>query len=72
MLQSQIRKLRMEAGLQPEEAMEKLKISYSFLNKIELGDRRPGRDLIKRMSKVYGCSVDIIYNAIDEGVCQKC
>lgn len=72
MLQGQIRNLRIKAGLQPEEAIEKLKISYSFLNKIERGDRQPGRDLIKRMSKVYGCSVDSIYNAIDEGVCEKC
>ncbi|MFT8313217.1 MAG: helix-turn-helix transcriptional regulator [Clostridium sp.] len=72
MIQSQIRNLRIKTGLQSEEAAEKLKISYSFLNKIERGDRHPGRYLIKRMSKIYACSVDDIYKAIDEEVYEKC
>ena len=60
---SKIRTLRLNKGLEPKEATEKLGISYSMLNKIERGDRQPGRNLIIGMSELYGCTIDEIYKA---------
>ncbi|MBV4422956.1 helix-turn-helix transcriptional regulator [Clostridium tyrobutyricum] len=72
MMQSKIRQLRIDSGLDTIEATEKLKISYSFLNKIERGDRQPGRDLIERMSKLYECSIDQIYKSLGRSECRIC
>lgn len=66
-MRSKIRELRVGNNLDAIETAEKLKISYSFLNKIERGDRQPGRDLIKRMSILYNCSVDQIYKSLERG-----
>ncbi len=60
---SKIRTLRINKGLEPKEAIEKLGISYSMLNKIERGDRQPGRKLIVGMAELYECSIDEIYKA---------
>lgn len=65
-MQNKIRQLRINSNLEAVEAAKKLKISYSFLNKIERGARQPGRDLIERMSKLYRCSIDLIYKSLGE------
>jgi|GEM_PF-1424816 len=48
-----------------DEAAKALEISKSMLYKIEQGNKKPGRELIKKMSEVYGCSTEDIFFAID-------
>ena len=52
---------RIVTGLDTNEAVEKLRISKSMLYKMEQGWQRPGTDLIARMAKLYGGTVDEIY-----------
>jgi putative transcriptional regulator len=47
------------------EAAKALEISKSMLYKIEQGHKKPGRELIKKMSEVYECSTEDIFFAID-------
>lgn len=65
MVMTKARMLRKKAGYTPEEVTEKLGISRSMLDKVELGYKLPGRDLIGKMSQVYKCSIDDIYKAIN-------
>jgi putative transcriptional regulator len=48
-----------------DEASKALQISKSMLYKIEQGDKKPGRELIKKMSDIYECSIEDIFSAID-------
>jgi putative transcriptional regulator len=61
-----IKNLREQAKLNTKEAAEKLSISLSMLYKIEQGQKKPGRELIKKISKVYSCSVEDIFFAIND------
>lgn len=63
-MMSVIRKIRLNNNLDTESACEKLDISKSMLYKIETGYRKPSRDLIAKMSNVYGSTIDEIYNAL--------
>jgi DNA-binding XRE family transcriptional regulator len=64
------KELRVQAGYKTvKEATKPLNISRSMLNKIEQGDRIPGRELIKRMSLEYKCSIEDIYSAIEATQC---
>jgi transcriptional regulator with XRE-family HTH domain len=65
MLNSKIRKLRTQKGLTTQQAIEGLNISYSMLNKIERGDRSPGKNLIIAMSNLYDCTIEDIFEAIN-------
>lgn len=65
MTQSKIRKLRTDKGLTTQQAKERLNISYSMLNKIERGDRSPSKKLIVAMSKLYGCTIEDIFKAVN-------
>ena len=57
-----IRTRRINAGLEIDEAVEKLGISKSTLYKLEQGwGGIPSAQLIKRMSLIYGCTTDEIF-----------
>ena len=56
-----IRTRRMNAGLETNEALEKLKISKSMFYKLEQGYRTPSAELAVRMARVYNCSTDEIF-----------
>lgn len=52
---------RINAKLQVDEAIEKLKISKSTLYKLEQGYVGPSAQLIARMASVYKCTTDEIF-----------
>jgi putative transcriptional regulator len=56
-----IRLKRLNAGVDTKIAAQKLGIKRSTVYKIERGLVKPSRDLILRMSKLYGCSTDEIF-----------
>lgn len=57
-----IRVRRINAGLELEEAVEKLGISKSTFYKLEQGcGNTPSAQLIKKMSVAYGCTTDEIF-----------
>lgn len=57
-----IRLKRINAGLDIEQAVEKLKISKSTFYKLEQGHGGvPSAVLIKRMADTYGCTTDEIF-----------
>lgn len=60
-----IKDLRLKAGLSTSSAVKILGISHSMLYKVEQGYRSPSRDLIKRMSLVYECTIEEIFLALD-------
>lgn len=49
---------RLLAGYDRETACKMLGVSISYLEKIEYNLRQPGREVLKRMSKVYKKSMD--------------
>ncbi len=59
-----IRMKRINAGIEINNAVEKLGISKSMFYKIEQGNRIPGHQIIVKMSLLYGCSIDEIYKAL--------
>lgn len=64
------KQLRVQAGYKSvSEATKPLSISCSMLNKIEIGDRAPGRELVKRMANIYNCTIEDIYYAIEATKC---
>lgn len=57
-----IRLKRINAGLDIDQAVEKLQISKSTFYKLEQGHGGiPSAVLIKRMANVYGCTTDEIF-----------
>lgn len=57
-----IRLRRLNAGVDLNEAVERLKISKSTFYKLEQGcGGTPSAQLIKRMSVAYGCTTDDIF-----------
>lgn len=60
-----IRLRRLNADIETNQAVEKLGISKSAFYKIEQGYRKPSRDLILKMSKLYKCSTDEIFKALN-------
>lgn len=64
---NKIIELRKDARLSRKEASEKLGVSYSHISKIETGNRKPGRDLIEKMSEIYDCSIGDIYTFLRKG-----
>lgn len=59
-----IRLKRINAGIESNEAIEKLNISKSAFYKLEQGHLKPSRDLIVRLSNLYNCSTDEIFEAL--------
>lgn len=56
---------RINAGLQTNEAVEKLKISKSTFYKLEQGCQSPSAELIARMARVYQCTTDEIFKDLN-------
>ena len=52
---------RINAGLETEEAIEKLGISKSTFYKLEQGYASPSAMLIARIAKTYHCTIDDIF-----------
>lgn len=52
---------RINAGLETEEAIEKLGISKSTFYKLEQGYASPSAVLIARIAKTYNCTIDEIF-----------
>lgn len=52
------RSKRLLSGMDIVKASEKLGISLSYLRAIEYSKRKPGREVIVKMSKLYKCSTD--------------
>jgi DNA-binding XRE family transcriptional regulator len=62
-----LKEIRIKAGYgNRSEAAKALNISKSMLIKVETGERKPGRDLIYRMSIIYKCSMDDIFLSIND------
>lgn len=56
-----IRLRRLNAGIEQEEAIERLCVSKSTFYKLEQGWTSPSAELIARMAKVYSCTTDEIF-----------
>ena len=56
-----IRIRRINAGLDTEEALEKLTISKSMFYKLEQGHRTPSAELVVRIANAYNCTTDEIF-----------
>ena len=57
---------RINAGLDTNEAVKKLKISKSTFYKLEQGwGGTPSAQLIKRMADAYGCTTDAIFKDLN-------
>ena len=57
--------LRKRANLSTDEAAQKLGISKSMLYKMEQGYKNPSYKLMKKMSEVYHCSIQELFNALN-------
>ena len=66
MNKNRMRQLRIQAGVSITEALGYLNISYSMLSKIERNERSPGTNLIPKISELYNCSIDKIYEAMEK------
>jgi transcriptional regulator with XRE-family HTH domain len=53
-----IKKLRENRGLLQKQVAAELDIGYSIYNKIENGQRTPSIDILYRLAKFYGISLD--------------
>lgn len=62
---SKIREMRIKSNLNTESACSELDISKSMLYKIETGYREPSKKVILKMSKLYGCTIEEIYKALE-------
>lgn len=60
-----IRLRRLKAGVETNEAADKLQISRSTLYKLEGGYTSPSARLIARIAKTYKCSIDEIYKDLN-------
>lgn len=56
---------RLNAGLDTQEAVEKLGISKSTFYKLERGYASPSAQLIARMARVYKCTTDDIFKDLN-------
>lgn len=60
------KQLRLNAGLEMNEAAKRINISKSYLYKIEEGNTLPGIKVVLRMQKVYGCTLEDLLRPIAE------
>ena len=60
-----IRAERSRANLTQEEVAEKIGVTYMYIYMIERGIRNPGDKIKRKLAKVYGISMDELYDAID-------
>lgn len=56
-----IRLRRLNAGIEQEEAIERLGVSKSTFYKLEQGWTNPSAQLIKRLADTYKCTTDEIF-----------
>lgn len=57
---TKIRELRQKLKLTQEELAKKLGVERSTVTKWELGESKPRADMLVKLSKILGCSVDIL------------
>jgi transcriptional regulator with XRE-family HTH domain len=53
-----IKNLRMERNMTQEELAEKIFTSQAMVTYMELGVKKPGVELLRRMAKFFGCSME--------------
>jgi len=53
-----LKKARLEAGLTQRQAAKKLKVSQSYISKLEAGQRRIELVQVKKLSKIYKQSLE--------------
>ncbi|MDP4120976.1 MAG: helix-turn-helix transcriptional regulator [Bacillota bacterium] len=60
------KRLRIKADIESiQEAKDALQISQSMLYGIESGKKVPGRDLCLAMAKIYKCTIEEVYKAVE-------
>lgn len=58
---TQLVQFRKQNNLSQSEIANRLDVSTSFYIKIELGDRNPSYNFIKKFKKIFNCNVDEIF-----------
>jgi len=64
-LRGELIKLRESAGMTQEQVAEAIGVSRSFYGHIETGNRNPNYGLAKRISNLFGVSVESIFFEVD-------
>ena len=57
---NKVRELRQQLELTQEELAKRLGVERSTVTKWEIGESKPRADVLVKLSKVLGCSVDVL------------
>ena len=60
-----LRSLRISRNMDVDDVTEELKVSKPYLYMIERGIRKPGDKIKRKLTKLYGISMDELYEVID-------
>lgn len=60
-----LRSIRLSKHMDVIEVAEKIEVTYMYIYMIERGIRNPGDKIKRKLAKVYGISMDELYDAID-------
>ena len=60
-----LRSIRLSKHMDVIEVAEKIGVTYMYIYMIERGIRNPGDKIKRKLAKVYGISMDELYDAID-------
>ena len=60
-----LRSIRLSKNMDVIEVAEKIGVTYMYIYMIERGIRNPGDKIKRKLAKVYGISMDELYDAID-------
>lgn len=55
-----LKELRIKAGLNKQQAAERLDMPYTTYNNYETGTRQVGSDTLKKLSKMYDVTIDYL------------
>lgn len=64
-MNSYLKELRKKAGFKQCDVAEKLGITRDYVSMLERGKRRPGRDVVYKMAKLYEIPLDDIFLEIN-------
>ena len=62
-----LRELRIAAGLRQEDVAKKLNVDQAAVSNWERGKNRPCTKYHKKLAKIYGCTVDALTEAKENG-----
>ncbi len=60
-----LRSIRISKNMDVLEVAEKIGVTYMYMYMIERGVRNPGDKIKRKLAKIYGISMDELYDAID-------